>query len=259
MYKDTLFDLEELDKNENKKTYAKVRCDRCDAQCDAYYTLSSKTKGLWVKCKNCGNHAMSYITGLNIRWKPSKTFIKEVGIEKATTLAREKEENKGKSDTQSELPIGGQKKASFILNVDPNKVLGPKLYCDAGTRNNGQKGRQETIIVVCDETGKILQENWIGDYSNNEGEIQGIIDCLQKYSNNKSVTVFTDSQIAHGWAVNGWTSKHQKRLIKGKLSERHKAFIELANQLYIKSKAVIAWIPRKQNLAGNYIEKKTGL
>ena len=39
------------------------------------------------------------------------------------------------------------------------------LYVDAGTKNNGQRGKQQTVIVVCDRFGTILVEKWIGDFT----------------------------------------------------------------------------------------------
>ena len=255
---DSLFTSEKKPKN----NYEKISCERCHAICDGFYILSSKTKGLWVKCSKCGTHAMPYIVGLRLPWKPSKPFIKEVGFEEAIRLSEELEKNNGVVTSRTDLTIGGNPKPQNIskAGVAINGVLpSRKLYCDAGTRNNGQKGKQDTVVVVCNEKGEILLENWIGDFSNNEGEIQGIIACLRDYSDEKPVHVFTDSQIARNWAINGWTPVHQKRLEKEKLTSRHKSFIESAHELYIKTGSTITWIPREENLAGHYIEAKTGL
>lgn len=89
------------------KKYQLVQCERCGAWCEAFYTLSLLTKGLWVHCKNCGNHARPYAAGLNIAWKPSKTFIKAVGNDEAVRLAAEMEE-KGEVTSRPDLRIGGR-------------------------------------------------------------------------------------------------------------------------------------------------------
>lgn len=74
-------------------SYEKVPCERCNEPGEAYYTLSLITKGLWVKCKKCGKNARTYIDGLRIPWKPSKTFVKSVGKEEAIRQAGEKEKD----------------------------------------------------------------------------------------------------------------------------------------------------------------------
>ena len=51
-------------------------------------------------------------------------------------------------------------------------------------------------------------------YSNNEGEILGIIACLRDYSGGEAIEVRTDSKIATNWAVKGWTRHHEKSIKK---------------------------------------------
>lgn len=246
-----------FDQEDNNDAFEKVRCERCSTLCEGYYTLSSLTKGLWVKCKKCGTHATTYQPGLNITWKPSKAFIKEVGKEVAFRIAAELQQNKGKLKSNISVSIPGA-----VDNTPTSKKANPKptpqkiLFCDAGTKNNGQKGRQQTIVVVCDEEGTILMEKWIGDFSNNEGEILGIIACLRGFSEGKPTEVKTDSKIAANWAVRGWGKYHEKQFRKGKLSTRHKKFISLAHELYLKTKSTITWTSRDDNLAGHYIEEK---
>lgn len=222
------------------KTYKKLQCNKCHAYCDAAYLLSSKTKALWVMCKTCGTHAVPYVDGLALPWKPSKSFIKEVGYEKAHQIAKEKEKNMNK---QKEPKTNAQR----------------VLYCDAGTRFNGVKGKQQTIVVICDSHKKVLFEKWIGDYSNNEGELIGITNCMQEFANHKPVHIFTDSKIAANWTIQGWTKEHQKRMEKGVLTARHKELIQKAHDLYKNTKSIITWLAREENLAGQYIEEEIGL
>jgi hypothetical protein len=44
----------------------------------AYYTLSLLTKGLWIQCTTCKVHARPYVEGLDLPWKPSKTYVKQL-------------------------------------------------------------------------------------------------------------------------------------------------------------------------------------
>ncbi len=61
-------------------SYGKFYCDRCNQLAPAYYTLSHLTKGLYVQCPNCGNHARPYIENLHLPCKPSKAYRKKTGI-----------------------------------------------------------------------------------------------------------------------------------------------------------------------------------
>ena len=69
-------------------------------------------------------------------------------------------------------------------------------YTDAGTKKNGQIGFQETVVVVTDLAGKVVFIKEIGDYSNNEGEILGVIAALKNMSAGKEKKIFCDSSIA---------------------------------------------------------------
>lgn len=229
--------------------YDQVECERCHQLSEAYYTLSNLTKGLWVKCKKCGSHAISYKSDLNLSWIPSKTFIKEVGKEEAIRQAKEAENTRG----QSRVNIDNSTTSKYII---PKELPETKLYCDAGTACNGQKGHQKTLVVVADIKGKILFEKQIGDYSNNEGEITGIIVCLRDFAKDNPISVFSDSQIAVNWTDRGWTLVNEKNYKKGKLTDRHKEFIQTAHELLLKTNSVVCWIPREENLAGHYIEEK---
>lgn len=49
-------------------------CDRCNTRCPAYYTLSLKTKGLFVQCPKCKTHAIQYIEDLDLPYRPSSHY-----------------------------------------------------------------------------------------------------------------------------------------------------------------------------------------
>jgi DNA-directed RNA polymerase subunit RPC12/RpoP len=54
-------------------------CERCGKQVPAYYTLSNITKGLWIQCPKCGTHARTYVANLDLPYKPSKSYLAQVG------------------------------------------------------------------------------------------------------------------------------------------------------------------------------------
>lgn len=235
--------------NKSNIVYDQVECERCHQMSEGYYTLSHLTKGLWVRCKNCGNHARSFTPGLNLPWIPSKAFIKVVGKEEAMKQAQEAERTHGRSQTTIENTVNPEPKT-------PLETPETKFYCDAGTANNGQKGNQKTIVVIADEKGNVVFEKHIGDYSNNEGEILGIIASLKEFAKDKPISVLSDSNVAVNWANRGWTPTNEKNYKKGKLTDRHKKYIQMAKELLDKTKSVVSWIPREENLAGHYIEEK---
>lgn len=65
----------------------KYYCEICNKVCPAYYTLSLLTKGLWIECPQCGTHALPFVTGLNIQSKPSKHYLKTMGIKPIHKIA----------------------------------------------------------------------------------------------------------------------------------------------------------------------------
>jgi len=58
-----------------------VICDRCMKSCYGYYTLSLKTKGLFVMCGDCGTHARPYMPSLPIPSVPSQDYLKHTMIQ----------------------------------------------------------------------------------------------------------------------------------------------------------------------------------
>jgi ribonuclease HI len=131
------------------------------------------------------------------------------------------------------------------------------VFTDAGTSKNGQKGFQKTRICIFDSKNKLLLDEYIGDYSNNEGELAAIGRALQI---EKVKEIKTDSQTAKGWVTKGWTKSKEKLLSKGKLTLRHKAMITKANYLWTTAGLPkITWIGRELNLAGHYLEEKYGI
>lgn len=123
------------------------------------------------------------------------------------------------------------------------------VFVDAGTANNGQKGKQKTTIAAFDGDGKMIFEEIVGDKTNNEGEIMVIIRVLKMSLELKQpFKVFSDSRIAIGWALKGKT--------KNKSLVNQAALAAEANSLLSKSQSILQWIPREYNKAGHYLEEK---
>lgn len=133
------------------------------------------------------------------------------------------------------------------------------LYVDAGTKKNGQRGKQETTICVADTQGKIIFERYIGDFTNNEGEILAILAALLKVQTTQVKEIYSDSVIAVNWVKKGWKvgreQKHARRVGVG-IARRLVRYISLAHNLYILSEPILVWIPREKNKAGWYLEDK---
>lgn len=224
--------------------YDKVNCEKCGGLFDAHYLLSTKTKALWVNCLKCGLHAIPYKSSYHLPWKPSKPFIDTVGKDEAFRLAKEAEDNNGEIKSRSDIRIPGAKQPGLIDLTKTDKLT---FYCDAGTKNNGQFGKQETIVVVTDNNGKILIEEQIGDKTNNEGELNGIIKAAKIIP--KESLLLSDSDLAVKWT----------NIEYGTKIDRLKSLIYDAIITTKKKNIRVEWIPREKNLAGHYIEEKYSL
>lgn len=123
----------------------------------------------------------------------------------------------------------------------------PKYFVDAGTQNNGMVGFQKTWIAIVTEKDELILDKFIGDKTNNEGEILAIIEVLKNAELKKeSIHVFSDSKIAVGWVSKGKT--------KG-AHDRDPMALE-AYTLLKNTNSKITWIPRDKNKAGFYLENK---
>lgn len=232
-------------------SFDNVICDKCGGAHPGYYLLSDKTKGVWIHCPKCGNHAIPYKSGLNIPWKPAKPFVKKFGEAEANRIARELESGKpiesfefAQSFVKSKVDAHATQAPLLEIPVDAeNKVY----FSDAGTAGNGNFGHQKTIIVVTDAKGKVLIEDWVGDKTNNEGELIGITRAARLAK--PESTIYSDSKLAVNWITLKSTTK----------IERLKPTIYDAVFAVQARKINLVWIPREQNLAGHYIEEKHSL
>ena len=119
------------------------------------------------------------------------------------------------------------------------------VFTDAGTKNNGQVGRQETRIACVDAHEEVVFDELIGDCTNNQGEIRAIVTALRSATNNnESYNLYSDSRIAVGWTIRGVT----------KASLENDKYAKEAHDLLAKTSSLISWVPRDINLAGVYLE-----
>lgn len=121
-----------------------------------------------------------------------------------------------------------------------------EFFVDAGTKNNGQYGSQQTVIAGMDSDREIIFEDQIGDATNNNGEIRAIIKILEHIQSHhlQKAVVNSDSQIAVNWTKKGVTTN----------SPTNQPYVAQAHQLLKATGAILQWIPREKNLAGQYLE-----
>lgn len=125
---------------------------------------------------------------------------------------------------------------------------GVVLYTDAGTWHNGT-GRQHSVLAVWDgRTRSIVIEEALPGTTNNEAEYAAIIAALElaRAQGVRGVLIRSDSQLC----VNQITGRWQVR------EPRLRPLRERAAKLLRAVQGRIEWVPRGQNQAGIYLEKK---
>jgi ribonuclease HI len=121
----------------------------------------------------------------------------------------------------------------------------PIYYTDGGTANNGQIGKQRSVICVTNEIGVELIFEEIGDKTNNEAELTAILKCIKL--NDKPKIIISDSQLA-------------VKLVKKHYHTRIPRLLTILNQIHEdKSFLNIKWKPRELNKAGWIIEQRLNL
>ena len=128
------------------------------------------------------------------------------------------------------------------------------LYTDGGCSGNGQYdiSKRKMVVVVSDEHGQVLIEKHELGGSNNIAELIAVKEALQWAFEHdiKEVEIRTDSTNNKAWVFG--------RTVGKKINDR-----ELVLRLKAEIRAfrdevelTLSWIPRAENLAGHYIEKK---
>ncbi len=110
------------------------------------------------------------------------------------------------------------------------------------------------VAVVTDSAGAVLVEKWQHGGSNNIAELWAIQEALTWASEHgyNAVQIITDSMNNLAW-IDGRIGK--------KLNDRAAVLhlYETIRRLRAHVSLEIVWTPRESNLAGRYIEAKTGL
>jgi ribonuclease HI len=130
------------------------------------------------------------------------------------------------------------------------------LNTDGGCLNNDQLdvSKRTMIAVVSDSTGAVLVERWQDGWSSNIAELLAVREALAwaELHGWNGIEVRTDSRNNFAW-VAGRIGK--------KLNDRSAVLdlYETINRLRQKIQLELVWIPRAENLAGQYIEQTFGL
>jgi ribonuclease HI len=122
------------------------------------------------------------------------------------------------------------------------------LYTDAGTWHNGT-GRQHSVFAVWDgRTRSIVIEEELPGSTNNEAEYAAIIAALElsRAQGLTGVLIRSDSQLCVNQITGLWQVKEP----------RLRPLRERAAKLLREVQGRIEWVPRGQNQAGIYLEKK---
>lgn len=126
------------------------------------------------------------------------------------------------------------------------------LYTDGGCEGNDQPdiAKRRMIMVVVDDSGKVLFEETCEGGSNNIAELRAVRDalCWCERQQIASVEIRTDSRNNLAW-VNGL--KVGKRI-----NDREQVLVlrEQIRSLRQTITCTLLWIPREQNKAGHYVE-----
>jgi ribonuclease HI len=122
------------------------------------------------------------------------------------------------------------------------------LFVDAGTKNNGKPG-QSSVIAITDKLGDVIYEKNVGNKTNNQAEALAIATALWWVYRGERKHIFSDSQIAVGWALKG-------KVRNKKLPRWYHTTAWFMNALLNKTGSIVEWVPRDKNLAGFYLEDK---
>jgi ribonuclease HI len=118
------------------------------------------------------------------------------------------------------------------------------------------------ISVVTDEVGVVVSEVENHGGSNNLAELIAVEHALEYAIGKgaKEVHIITDSQNNLRWIKrNDAELKAQKCIRKMNDGEWYQAIKNRITLMQHEIKATFEWCPREDNVAGHYIEEKTGL
>ena len=128
------------------------------------------------------------------------------------------------------------------------------LYTDGGCAGNEQRdcSKRKMVAVVANDQGHILVDTHQDGGSNNIAELLAVKEALQWCAAHKigDVEIRTDSQSNLAWVLG--------RKVGKKLNDREVVLRLIAAIDACRSNVnlTLTWIPRRQNLAGHYIQRK---
>lgn len=129
------------------------------------------------------------------------------------------------------------------------------FYVDGGCSGNGQRvfSARKMVMIVTDDDGIVVSENTDVGGSNNIAELRAVRDALALAArcDLARVTVFTDSRNNLSWC--------DARSKLGKKLNDRVAVVALRSEIASLRERVemtLVWIPREENKAGHYIERK---
>jgi ribonuclease HI len=128
------------------------------------------------------------------------------------------------------------------------------LYTDGGCSGNEQRdlSKRKMIAAVSDEQGTILIDKHEEGGSNNIAELLAVKEALVWCVANKigDVEIRTDSTNNLAWVLGKKVGK--------KINDRDAVLALKTSIDACRSQLILSlkWIPREQNLAGQYVEKK---
>jgi ribonuclease HI len=130
------------------------------------------------------------------------------------------------------------------------------LYTDGGCSGNDSKdvSKRMMVMVVAEPDGTIVSERSCAGGSNNIAELEALRDALVHAVAVGSLTleIRTDSRNNLAWATGN---------IGRKLNDRDRvvAIRKTIDDFSREIRMSVKWVPREENVAGHYIEKKYGL
>ncbi len=155
------------------------------------------------------------------------------------------------------LELRGLEEVPQVTQLVKDVTQQTVLYVDGGCSGNDQRDvlRRRMVAVVTDARGAVLSNAEYPGGSNNIAELMAVRDALVLAASMAigSIVVRTDSRNNFAWVLG---RKLGPKLNDRTAVERVRATIaELRTTVSLR----LEWVPREQNLAGQYIEKTYGL
>lgn len=124
-----------------------------------------------------------------------------------------------------------------------------RLYTDGASKGNGSKGQRAYVAVYDESRRQIVVDEAVGNRTNNEAEFIAVMRALD-YAIAQGMTgdvcIVTDSQLTCNQILGLWKVK----------AEHLRPMVLACQRKLQEARAEITWVPREQNHAGHYIERR---